>query len=173
MSKLKGKQLMKTLKQWIIWEYINQEARTKPAPHHPTRKHLIDGFDSKQWMDYATAKEHSPTRVGFVLTENDPYFCIVLKNSLVDNAWNKVAVDICNKFANIYTEISDLNKGLCLFGKSTLLPHQVKRKYHGEGFELYFNKQFITFSEKSAIGNYNIDFTPKLVEFIFGKCMNA
>lgn len=159
---------MKTLKQWIIWEYINNESKTNPAPHHPTRKHLINGFNSKQWMDYDTARKYSHSRLGFVLTEKDPYFCIVLKNALVDNEWSKVAVDICTKFAGIYTEISDNDKGLNLFGRTVplILPNTNKRHYFGEGFELYFNKQFITFSEKSAIGDYNVDFTTPMVEFI-------
>lgn len=161
---------MKNLKQWIVWKPtpVDGTSKVKKVPCDPLTGYKINPLDPKHWMDYATAKKYSPIHIGFVLTKDDPYFCIDLDNALINGSWSKYAVNICHMFDGIYTEVSYSGKGLHLFGiiNSSIPDHNNKHKCEGEELEIYSNNRFIAFSEKNAVGNCNIDCTEPLNKLI-------
>ena len=63
--------------QFITWELRtvieNGLPVEKKLPVHPVSRFPIDPHDSSQWMTYEQACSYG-LPVGFVLTENDPFF---------------------------------------------------------------------------------------------------
>lgn len=81
--------------------------------------------------------------VGFVLTARDPFFCLDIDNALQpDNQWSPLAVELCQRFAGAYVEVSQSGCGLHIIGSaSEIPPHACKNV--ALGLELYHEKRFV------------------------------
>jgi len=159
---------MKDLRQWINWDPIPKPEGGKPAkvPFCYKTNRKIDAQDPVNWSTYAEAKA-SNENVGFVYTENDPYFCVDLDNALVNGEWAPNVQTILNYFPSAYVEISYSNNGLHIIGQSGNIPaHRNKVKIDGFDVELYSQGRFIAFSEISSQGDYNHDYTNELSVFV-------
>lgn len=160
---------MKSLIQWIGWQEVPKSEWGKPAkiPFCFKTSRKIDGQDPANWTTYAEAKALNKN-VGFVLTKDDPYFCIDLDNAFVDGAWSKHIDRILSWFPGAYVEVSHSGKGLHIFGKCIggFPEHRKKIKFGNDEVELYTSGRFIAFSEQGTSGKYNTDLTKNLHEFI-------
>ncbi len=159
---------MKRLKQWVNWRPEQREDGSiakKPCPASGIGS--IDSQDPKNWLNYIQAKSFSD-RVGFVLTENDPYFCVDLDDSFVDGKWTDHCNNVLTWFPGAYLEVSFSGKGLHIFGTCNgKFPEHRKKSKSGESkTELYTSKRFIAFTEVGTVGDYNTDLTSQLHEFI-------
>lgn len=156
---------MKKLNQWINWRLELKSGESKPAkvPYCYATGRRIDAHNSSNWMSYDKAKNNNDL-IGFVLTENDPYFCIDLDHALINNKWSKFSCDVIGQFPQSYLELSFSGDGLHIFGSITgEFPQHSKR---GDGVELYTNKRFIAFTEQNCRGNYNLDVTNEFKNFV-------
>lgn len=76
-----GLKALSEFKQFIVFKVV----KGKRCPvEHRTGKRPIDPFKSTNWIDASTAigsanRLGSKHGVGFVLTDNDPFFCIIIK----------------------------------------------------------------------------------------------
>lgn len=159
---------MKRLKQWINWRpepLPNGKIAKKPCL--PSGLGDINSQNPKNWLTYDQAKSNSD-KVGFVLTANDPYFCVDLDDSFVDGAWSQHCINVSSWFPGAYQEVSFSGTGLHIFGICNgELPQHRKKSRPGEPkIELYTTGRFMAFSENGATGNYNIDLTDNLKRFI-------
>lgn len=161
---------MKELRQWVNWrpEQITEASKVEKVPYCLKRGMHIDVCDESNWLTYQEAKVLSPL-VGFILTDNDPYFCINLDNVLTpDGTWTASSLTITDLFSGAFKADSYSKTGFHIWGKvQGTIPKHKGRKPLTEGIvELYTDKRFVTFTETNCIGNYNEDFTTELHSFV-------
>lgn len=126
--------------QFINWTPTLRPGDPKPAKVPTANGVPIDPHIPAQWVPYDEAVRRDPDHVGFVLTANDPYFCIDLDHCLIDGVCSSLALEACTMFAGAYVEISYSRDGLHIIGRGTPPPGFSTR---GPGVELYTEKRFI------------------------------
>jgi len=132
---------------------------------------VANPLDPKNWADAETAiaaakrfgKDHG---VGFVLTKEDPFFCIDIDNCFdtTTNKWFDFSQQIIHQFAGAAVEVSSSGKGLHIIGSSTPLQHTCKNGTFN--IELYTEDRFIALTGWHATGDAGRDFTAILSTFI-------
>jgi hypothetical protein len=162
---------LSSLKQFIVCQVVPDP---KPgAPWKTTKIPLAwrtfkagDAHDPSNWLDartaYVLASTNPTHRVGFVLTRNDPVWCLDIDNALqADNTWSPVARQLCDYFPGAAVELSDSRHGLHIWGCGTPPEHASKNGTHG--IELYHEQRFIALGrDAQATGTVAIDWTPRL-----------
>jgi hypothetical protein len=142
---------------------------------------VSDAHNPAIWTDVqtaiATAARLGPQYgVGFVFTENDPFFFIDIDNCLVpDNYvaptswnWSTLAQQLVAAFPGAAVEVSSSGKGLHIIGSGRAPTHRKKNREYN--LEFYTEKRFIALTGDRAVGNAATDFThllPSLVEQFF------
>ncbi len=152
---------MKSINQWI-----NLQGKI-PFSHATGQK--INAHDPANWLTYETAKSNANGgHVGFVLTENDPYFCVDIDNAKIDAGWSDHAIRIMSWFPGAYVEISTSGTGLHIIGRYTgpAPPHRKKITFGTDEVELYTEERMIVITENSNGCDYNLDLTGDLHKFI-------
>ena len=115
----------------------------------------INAHDPQFWTDHTTATALAARMgpeftTGFVLTENDPFFCLDIDNcALPDGSWSKEAASYCAQLPNCTIEVSQSGRGLHVWGQGIVPPHTKKRV--DLGIELYTEKRFIAVG-RSQVG---------------------
>ncbi len=121
----------------------------------------INAHDPQYHTDYLTAAATGGP-VAFVLTDNDPFFCLDIDHCLqADGTWSPTALAVVNDFPGAAVEVSISGKGLHIWGcYSQVPPHGCKNVQLG--LELYHTKRFIALGQPNSTGNAWQDFTPHL-----------
>lgn len=89
--------------------------------------------------------------VGFVLTENDPFFCLDIDNALQpDGTWSPLSQQLCASLPNTVIEVSQSGRGLHVWGQGVVPPHGMKRV--DLAIEFYTEKRFIAIGH-SQVGD--------------------
>jgi len=155
--------------QFIVYQLKPRDGKsgkTDKVPLHPITGAYAGIDDQKIWMDahhaVTTANALGPNHgVGFVFTENDPFWFVDVDDAVVGDAWKPEAVAIFNRFPNAAFEISTSRKGFHLFGSGI-----VENKNHAnrtrDGLELYTKGRFVALTGISAQGDASIDFSRPL-----------
>lgn len=148
------------------------------APHF---QYEGSALDPANWMSYEQACEASYSRgrlqVAFVLTDNDPFFCIDIDGCLSSNpdssgggmVYSPTAVDISKRFPHCYQEVSVSGTGMHIFGSyTTIPPHSCKNTKLN--LELYHTGRFIVINPRQSIGDPYFDATahlPPVINYYF------
>ena len=158
---------MYRLAQWINWRLVPRAGDSKPAkvPFDIATGLEIDAHDPKNWLPFELASALDPAHVGFVLTANDPYFCIDLDHHWNGATWRPETADILARFPGAYTEISFSGDGLHIIGQGIPASGYKTRGVPGLGIEFYYQKRFIAITGRMAQGSADIDFTGALHSF--------
>ena len=93
--------------------------------------------------------------VGFVLTVNDPFWCLDIDNAWDGSRWSPLAGGLCAAFNGAAIEVSQSGRGLHIFGIGEVPPHTCKNVKNG--LELYTEGRFIALTGKGAEGNILTD----------------
>lgn len=131
--------------------------------------------DPAIWTDHATAiaaaKRFGPQfGVGFVFTENDPFWFLDIDGCLLQDTatgawdWSPLAKQLIAAFPGAAVEVSSSGKGLHIFGSGTAPAHTVKNTPFG--LEFYTSGRFVALTGKQASGDISLDFTPTLPPFV-------
>lgn len=157
--------MLKDYNQFILCR-VAQDGRKLPCdPHGKT----ADAHNPANWLSYNEAckqAEKQGCAIGFVLTDNDPFFCVDIDNCLMPDGkdWNPLSKEICAKFPGAMVEVSQSGKGLHIWGSySAIPPHSCKNTKLG--LELYQDKRFIILG-KDQKGTPDTDQTKALENFI-------
>lgn len=115
------------------------------------------------WLDYSTAAlaalqiGASRHTVGFVLTANDPFFCVDIDSArLPSGAWAQSAVALRGMLPNTVAEVSVSGTGLHLWGHGAVPPHSAGNERLGEeqgvitSAALYTDKRFIVIGQHAT-----------------------
>ena len=126
--------------QFVAWE-LRSQGKVPVGP----QGHAVSAHDPCNWMSYREAISSSD-RVGFVLTEQDPWFCIDLdKCDDGSGGWKEGALEIFRAFPGALYEISQSGGGLHILGKCDCVRvSRLRNKWDGWK-EFYFAKRFIAF----------------------------
>jgi len=154
-------------RQFMLWRLEDRgQPKLSKIPFDSQTGQAASAHDPQYWMTADEAvrlAQFHKCGVAFVLTENDPFFCIDLDNQLLpDGQWSPYALSMIEFFAGAAVEISYSGTGLHIFGRYDALPgeHRVKIK-DLPGLEVYTRKRFIALGH-SPTGDANTDHTGAL-----------
>ena len=159
--------------QFIVWRSEPRANGGKPrkAPLNPATLTAADPHDPAHWMNADVAFPFvellgADYGVGFVLTENDPFFCLDIDDCLgPDNQWSTLSQQLIQQLPGAAVEVSHSGRGLHIWGTSRPMPlhgcRNVKR-----GIELYSEKRFIALGRSDATGNAATDCTAALASIV-------
>ena len=164
--------------QFVVYSLMPSATRpgkTDKLPINPKTGKNINAHDKKTWMSGTDAiisrqKLDGAYGIGFVLTENDPFFCIDLDNCVSEDgkSWSPVALSLLQAFNGAAVEVSSSGKGLHIIGSGKVPPHGCKNSAFN--IELYTEKRFIALTGIQARGSAGVDCNavlPWLVENYF------
>ena len=155
--------------QFIVWRSEPQANGGKPrkVPLNPETLTAANPHDPAHWMNADVAFPFvellgADYGVGFVLTENDPFFCLDIDDCLgPDNQWSPLSQQLIQQLPGAAVEVSHSGRGLHIWGTSRPMPlhgcRNVKR-----GIELYSDKRFIALGRPDANGDIRTDCTAAL-----------
>ncbi|MEZ3767858.1 phage/plasmid primase, P4 family [Klebsiella pneumoniae] len=129
----------------------------------------ISAHDPVHWMSYDEAQRLSKAfgkgyGVGFVITENDPFYCLDIDGALQpDNTWSPLATELCQTFPDALIELSHSRKGLHIWFKAQKFEHGCKNI--PLNIELYSHKRFIALGQVLQ-GSADVNMTAELNNII-------
>ena len=145
-------------KQWVLWIAVPDKKRpgkTNKFPINPQTGAVVTAHDPNLWLTFEEAAQWLPNSsakgVGFVFTENDPFFFLDVDNALVNGQWSPHSLDLCQKFAGAAVEISNSGTGFHIIGTCAPTPHGCTNK--ALGLELYTEKRFVALTGREAVGD--------------------
>jgi len=136
--------------QWLNWFL-----QDKPGAPKPVKTPLAPVNDPLRWIPYETARTIDPEHIGFVLTADDPYFCIDLDHAWNGSEWSALSQAVVAMFPGAYVEVSYSGDGLHIIGQGTLPDGFGTRgapPHHAE-IECYTHLRYIAITGTHATGN--------------------
>ncbi len=118
----------------------------------------VDAHDPRIWQSYDEAATVA-TRfgscgvVGFVLTRNDPFFCLDIDGAATAAGWSPLATSLCAQMPGTAIEVSYSGVGLHIWGQGVIGEHS--KKNIPLGIELYTELRFIALGH-SATGHAGV-----------------
>ena len=150
-------QELKQYNSWILWRLENKEGKLIKRPVSPITKRPIDITDNKNYcaFDVAVNAIDEYHRLGFALSDNDPFTFVDLDDSKGDAEILKKQIDISNWFDS-YQERSPSGKGLHIIIKGS-----VGKGINTKIAEIYSKDRFMTITgdcyKHMDIRDYNND----------------
>lgn len=150
---------MTNYNQFVVWHAVKHDGEDKPRKipfnvNDPERRGA-DPHDPSNWLSYDHAK-HYATELdcgfGFVLTKDDPFFCIDLDACLEpEGHWSSFSQGIVDKFPGALVEVSFSGNGLHIFGVAQApIDHRNKVKGDGWEIEVYTHSRYIAIGSRST-----------------------
>lgn len=155
-------------RQFIVYKLVPSESRpgkTDKLPIDTATGRVSNAHDSAIWLDVNQAihiaqQWGEPYGVGFVFTENDPFWFLDIDDCLTPTGWAPYALQICSLLSNCAVEISGSGNGLHLFGSGKPPVHACRNdSIH---CEFYHTGRFAALTGVGACGDAALDFTPVL-----------
>jgi hypothetical protein len=140
----------------VLNQYIIYSADKKPRS--PYTGQVCDPHDPSNWASRQVAEQVVAAGlaegVGFVFTENDPYFFFDLDKCCVDGQWSDYAKQMCQYFTGCYTEVSRSGEGLHIIGRLSAVPSEHRtRDIFNLGLELYHTARYVALTGTHAVGS--------------------
>ncbi len=151
--------------QFINWVLTERGGKSTKVPVHPRTLLPIDPTLPSNWGSYQDALATGKP-VGFVFTDNDPYFFLDLDHCRgEDGQWSADALEICKLFAGCAIEMSQSGNGIHIVGTcdKSLMTNK-KHKWDG-WLEFYTSKRFMALG-KGFEGDFSKDMTATLMSFV-------
>ena len=159
--------------QFIVWRSEPQANGGKPrkVPLNPETLTAADPHDPAHWMNADVAFPFvellgANYGVGFVLTENDPFFCFDIDNCRGGEDWSPFAQDLINRLPGAAVEVSVSGNGLHVWGTYQAVDTNHGCRNQAHGIELYTRDRFIALGRHDAEGNATTDCTGALTPLI-------
>ena len=151
---------LNTYRQFIPYKLVPSSRAGKmdklPVDHRSGS--VADAHDHAIWTDYETAYAAGAGKVGFVFTDNDPFWFLDIDDCLTDTGWSPLALELCATLAGAAVEVSVSGRGLHLFGTGLVPSHATKNT--NLKLELYTSKRFVALGgNEGVVGNAMTDCT--------------
>jgi hypothetical protein len=113
-----------------------------------------DAHDPTNWTTYEVAQACGNGYVGFVFTDNDPFWFLDIDSCLQpDNTWSPQALEVCTALQGCAVEVSISGRGLHLFGTGHVPRHKATGGDERTGkLEFYHTKRFVALGS-GAVGD--------------------
>lgn len=138
--------------QFVCWYAMPDEARPgkmNKFPVNATTGQNCNAHDPVNWTNFQTAAAMALRwdrgfggGVGFVLTAQDPFFCLDIDACAVDGAWSPLANELMTRLAGTAIEVSHSGTGLHLWG-TYAAPFEHRSRDIANNIELYTEARFI------------------------------
>lgn len=164
-------------RQFIVFLAVASKTRAGKTDKFPCdfrTGRVVTAHDPQYWTDSGTAIAAAATLggtygVGFVFTENDPFWFLDMDGCLqADNTWSPLAVSMCQALAGAAIEVSGSGRGLHAFGTGRPPAHGCRND--PLGLEFYHAGRFVALTGVGATGDCATDFSnilPALVAQFF------
>lgn len=140
-------------RQFVLYKQVPQpDGKIKKIPISPITLQAFDSStnwqdDPAQWTDgpNATALAQMlghPYGVGFLFTEQDPFFFVDIDGALIDGAWSESSQELLRLFAGCAVEVSVSNTGLHIFGTGEW-PTERRCDAVDKSFSLFTERRFV------------------------------
>lgn len=169
---------MAAYKQFIVYKLVPSKSRPGKFDKLPCdfrSGRIVSAHEAEYWTDALTANAAalnlgSDYGIGFVFTDNDPFWALDIDNCLLPDGsdWSPVAKVLCQSLAGAAVEISPSMKGLHIFGSGRPPLHGCKNETYG--LEFYHTNRFMTLTGNGATGDASTDLSallPSLVQLYF------
>lgn len=157
---------LKQYSQFIIWKVVPDLPKPRKVPCNPYGE-PDSAHEPSNWMSFDEALTlatllGSSYGIGFVFTENDPFFVIDIDNCLEPTGqWSQLAQMMLSLLPGCLVEVSHSGKGLHLIGSGAVPAHA--KKNIALNIELYTELRFIALGNmQTAIGNSALDCSPSM-----------
>ncbi len=158
--------------QFILYKTVPSESRagkTDKIPIDFRTGKKFDPHDSAIWMDHSKAIATAaawgePYNVGFVFSENDPFWFLDIDNCLTPSGWAPHALQLCNLLSGCYVEVSQSGQGLHCFGSGRPPLHSCRNDILK--IEFYHTGRFSALTGIGSTGNAAFDFSPVLPNLV-------
>lgn len=167
---------MAQFSQFVIYKLIPSLSRPGKYDKIPINPITLENSNWKNkdtWLSFNEAlsfskKLGSNIGVGFVFTEDDPFFFLDIDNcfDIEKNKWMPEVNMILNHFQGAAVEVSSSGKGIHVFAKSLPIKHSCTSDILSPiKLELYTHNRFVALTGVHAEGTSGIDLTEKLRSF--------
>jgi hypothetical protein len=157
---------MRAFNQFVLWKAVASKSRPGKFDKFPCNieGNIVDAHNPKHWNEVDTALSVAGLLgddygVGFVFTENDPFFFVDIDGAYDGEKWNDIATELCRTFAGCAVEVSHSGKGLHIFGtySGEELDHGCKNI--PLSLELYTSGRFVAMTGTAINGDssFNCD----------------
>lgn len=157
--------------QFIIWQAVwdAEKQKYKKIPKDACTLQSISPIDPLQWLDAQTAIAlrnmlGDDFGIGFVFTENDPFWFLDIDNCLTENGWSELAQNLVASFPGAAVEVSYSQKGLHIFGTGMVPEHGCKNIQYG--LEFYHKDRFVALTGTNAAGGITTDHSVNIAHLI-------
>lgn len=162
--------MIQNYSQFICWDLrtVIEDGKevVKKLPISPVTRYPIDHLNPTNWMTFEQACSHG-LRVGFVLTENDPFFFFDMDKCLQANGeWSPQAIEIYSRFNGAAAEVSQSGSGLHIMGVcDQSRTANLRRKFNG-WLEFYTAGRFVAFGGGQWSGDFAKDCTDIILSIV-------
>jgi hypothetical protein len=156
-------------RQFVLYIVVPSKTRagkTDKIPVHPLTGRATDHGDLTARM-YGVEAQAALTAgrahgIGFVFSEDDPFFFLDIDNCLTADGWSPLATQLCQQFAGCFIEVSHSGTGLHIIGSTPPLTHGTRNQ--SLGLELYTKARFVALTGTHAVGDpaHRADLQPLL-----------
>lgn len=137
--------------QFIICKFVNSAKKPGKTEKFPCNAAGdVVSLHKADRLSYAEANQISRSMgnsfgVGFVITEDDPFYCLDIDGALQGDTWSPLAVELMQSFPNALIELSNSRKGLHIWFKARKFEHSCKNV--PLAIELYSRDRFIALGQ--------------------------
>jgi primase-polymerase (primpol)-like protein len=154
---------LQAYRQFIVYKSVPSESRpnkTDKLPCDCRTGKVVSAHEPQYWTDFATAQATAAAwgsgwGVGFVFTEQDPFWFLDIDNALQGGQWSPLALSLCQLFAGCYVEISQSGTGLHIIGTGVPPAHACKNE--PLGLEFYHSGRFVALTGIGEMGSASMD----------------
>lgn len=137
-------------------QFINYDSDKRPYDPiryiFPDHLHPENQLTAEEAVKRAT---HFGLGVGFVFTDNDPFFFLDIDHAFNNSKWSELSTSLCQYFTGCYCEVSMSGTGCHIMGSSTSHdPHRCKNKENG--LELYTKDRYVALTGCHAVGDVRV-----------------
>lgn len=155
--------------QFVLWKAVASTKRPGKFDKFPCNIEgkISDAHDPSIWLDADTACSVAsmmgdPYGVGFVFTENDPFFFIDIDGAYDGASWSSLATGLCNQFTGAAVEVSHSGTGLHIFGRYSGVEPDHGCKNIPLSLEFYTSGRFAALTGTGITGDASTDHTNQL-----------
>ena len=160
---------MQAFNQFVLWKAVPSKRRPGKFDKFPCNiaGNIVDAHNPQHWVTadlaVATASQFGESfGVGFVFTENDPFFFVDIDGAFDGAQWSPLSTQLCNSFPGAAVEISHSGTGLHIIGQYSGVEPAHGCKNIPLHLELYTSGRFVALTGKSVVGNAGTDHTASL-----------
>jgi primase-polymerase (primpol)-like protein len=139
-------------RQFINYELVPKaNGKTDKIPLNPKTLVMHDANDPSIHVSYEEAAA-TGRPVGFVFTENDPFFFWDLDDCLTPEGWSELSTEVCRSLSGCAVELSQSGQGLHVFGvMPERISHTCDNSLLSMGF--YTERRFVALTGSQAVGD--------------------